>query len=146
MILYTPTDDPTHDADLFLGGSCVPEHPWRKDLLEALRTFSITIYSPERAEFPNESLEDPAYLRQARWEQSALAHSRAAVFWLDPKKPTSYASRLEIGITLGRERPCVIGCLPHFPGAVYLRAYAPQAVLLTYPDFCEAVLQLARTL
>jgi len=146
MILYTPQDAPTQPADLFLGGSCVPATLWRNDLVYRLAALPLTLYSPERLDFPGESLEDPAYLQQVHWERLALAHSRAAIFWLDSQKPTSYASRFEIGVAFGRNQPCLIGCRPDFPGATYLRAYAPDHIVLGYDRFCDAVQQLATTL
>ncbi len=147
MILYTPADSPSQIADVFLGGSCTPSHLWRQDLLDALQDTTLTVFSPERSEFPSESLENPVYLHQVDWERQALQHSRTAVFWLDPAKPTSYASRIEIGVPLARHLPCIIGMNPDFPGATYIQAYAPlNAVILTYARFRTAVLQMARSL
>ncbi|MCL5063673.1 MAG: nucleoside 2-deoxyribosyltransferase domain-containing protein [Firmicutes bacterium] len=146
MTLYTPTDRPDQPADLFLAGSCVASNHWREALLAQLDSTTLAIFNPERTDFPPESLNDPRYHDQVAWERTALRHSRCIALWLDSAKPTSYASRLELGVAIGRSIPCIVGMEPDFPGSIYLRTYLVDPVYLTYAAFERAVLQAASIL
>jgi len=141
-IVYTPPDLPPHkNADLFLAGSCLKEDLWRDRLLSRLAGTPLIIYNPERSDFPPEDIHDPSYLQQVAWERTALLHSRCIAMWLDHRKPTSYASRIELGVALGHGIPVILGMSPDFPGSTYLHAYIQGPIYPTYAEFEDAVLR-----
>lgn len=121
-------------ADIFLAGSILHyptqeemesksrrKYVWRDDVMKGLSDVQGLIFNPERISFPR--LGSKEYLEQINWEREYLRNSKLAVFWLSVQKPTSYASRVEIGFAKGLEILIIIGVEEGFPGAEYIEAF-----------------------
>ena len=111
------------DIDLFLAGSCT-ERKWRHEVEMEIERAGVhaIIADPERDDFPDEGAKE--YGAQVAWEREYLGRARVVAFWLDASKPTSYASRVEIGAAVARDQKIVLGMSPDFPGRPYIETYA----------------------
>jgi len=121
-------------ADIFLAGSILhyptqeevefsscQKYVWRDDVIKELSDVQGLIFNPERISFPE--IGSKEYFEQINWEREYLRNSKLAVFWLSAEKPTSYASRVEIGFAKGLKIPIIIGIEEGFHGAEYIEAF-----------------------
>ena len=123
-------------ADIFLGGSTIP-YDWRGHIMARLSDIDGLIFNPERTDFPEEGTAE--YRKQIIWERSHLENSRIAVFWLSNEKPTSYASRVEVGLCAGLSIPIVIGIEDGFYGKKYLEAFLEMKPVQTLEELAMAI-------
>ena len=135
-------------ADIFLAGSILDykkqdeartlsfqDRTWREYIIENLSDINGLIFNPDRIYFPE--IGSKEYFRQIDWEREYLRNSRLAVFWLSAKKPTSYASRVEIGFAIGLGIPIIIGIGKGFPGAEYLEAFLKTKPIQSLEELAE---------
>lgn len=111
------------NIDLFLAGSCFA-YKWRARVERGIYESGIdcVIADPEVANFPEIFSEE--YENQVEWEKEYMARAKVVAFWFDSQKPTSYSSRLEIGVAIGRKQTIVLGVAPGFPEWHYIESYS----------------------
>ncbi len=127
------------DIDLFLAGSCT-ERRWRHEVEQEIVRAGVhaIIADPERDDFPDEGTAE--YSEQVQWEREHLGRARVVAFWLDAEKPTSYASRVELGSAVARGQKIVLGMSADFPGRPYIETYAGVRAHTDLMDFTGAII------
>lgn len=121
-------------GDVFLAGSILTyetedeadrlslkKNTWREYIIGSVSDLEGTIFNPDRIYFPK--IGSKGYFEQIAWEREYLRRSRLAVFWLSASKPTSYASRVEVGFAIALKIPIILGIEKGFHGATYLEAF-----------------------
>lgn len=135
-------------GDIFLAGSILSyktedelqrislkENTWREYIIESVSDLEGTIFNPDRIYFPE--IGSKEYFEQIRWEREYLRRSRLAIFWLSAKKPTSYASRVEVGFATALGIPIIIGIEKGFHGSTYLEAFTEITPVRTLEELSD---------
>lgn len=132
-------------GDVFLAGSILSykaenetrrtsfkKNTWREYIVESVSDLEGIIFNPDRMHFPK--IGSKEYFEQIKWEREYLRKSRLAIFWLSAKKPTSYASRVELGFAIALGIPIIIGIEKGFYGSIYLEAFTEIKTVRTLEE------------
>lgn len=82
---------------------------WQQTVIDMLDDLDIDIYNPRRDDWDStweQSIDNPDFSKQVRWELNALAKADAICFVFDPEGPAP-VTLLELGLFSGKENVVV---------------------------------------
>ncbi|MDD9912465.1 MAG: nucleoside 2-deoxyribosyltransferase domain-containing protein [Alphaproteobacteria bacterium] len=107
---------------VYLGGNC-RGRDWRLDFYHRFEQSDVTFINPRRDQFVDPELDPSSHAHQVDWERQALDKCDLAVFWLGGGL-ANQAARVEIGYSLGLDKPTLIGAEDGFLGLEHLSAFS----------------------